>query len=69
MEMQKWEYAIRQFDENAYGKEELDVVIYDEMNRLGQEGWELISTTIRIREAKAYKGEIRSILCFLKRPL
>ena len=71
--MSGWEYLTRQFDfrEDAllggkYGSGNFNCEAFDhEANRLGWEGWELVS----LMDTNSYDGETKYVVATFKRPL
>jgi hypothetical protein len=55
--MQKWEYKVMQ------------MVFDDDLDRAGEEGWELVSVIATKEEADGTQEVADSITAYLKRPL
>lgn len=62
--MQKYEYFTYSFDPSGFWGGSVDTNTFqNELNRLGNEGWELVSS---VSTSKVY-GSSKSIVCIFKR--
>lgn len=63
--MQKWEYKTMKVQTKGFTGGILEIESFDEqLNRLGQEGWELVSTFV----TTAGSGASREAVAIFKRP-
>lgn len=69
MATQKWAYrtvSIEAEFKGVFAKSKIDFeMLNEELNRLGEQGWELVSVV----DTNLLKGETRDIVAFLKRPI
>lgn len=64
--MQKFEYHLQKYDATGFWGGKVDLAKMDiEFNRLGRDGWELVS----IYDTNAGHGESRWIVATFKRPM
>ena len=62
--MKKYEYKIIKTIEQGFWDPKLDnKAVEDELNRMGAEGWELVS----VMDTSGYQGQTKEIVMFFKR--
>lgn len=64
--MKRWEYQVLQLDATGFYGGKINAEAMDhELNDLGQEGWELVTSF----DSNKYQGETRSVFLLFKREL
>ena len=62
--MKKYEYKVVKTQESGFWNPKLDIdTMENELNKLGSEGWELIS----VADTNYYEGATKEIVLFFKR--